>query len=228
MGWLEQRGMREETLIFFTSDNGMNMGHHGLCGKGNGSTPVNMYETSVRVPAIISLPGRIPANRRLDALYSHYDFLPTLLDFISIDAGPLDHLPGKSFAHVLRGGEEDHDAAICAFEEYGPVRMIRDRRYKLVRRYDGTGDELFDLQEDPEETLNLIDAPERQSTRQSLLQRMESWFDQYADPRLDGKTKPVTGRGQLDLAHLEQQGDTPFAQAWPDKWLADRKRLRKV
>ena len=49
---LEELGKLEDTLIIFTSDNGMNMGHHGIFGKGNGTSPLNMFETSVKIPMI--------------------------------------------------------------------------------------------------------------------------------------------------------------------------------
>ena len=39
LDWLEENGLREDTLVIFTSDNGMNMGHHGIYGKGNGTFP---------------------------------------------------------------------------------------------------------------------------------------------------------------------------------------------
>ncbi len=56
LDWLEEKGLREDTLIVFTADNGMNMGHHGIYGKGNGTFPQNMYDSSVKVPTLISWP----------------------------------------------------------------------------------------------------------------------------------------------------------------------------
>ena len=55
--WLEAHGLREDTLIIFSGDNGMNMGHHGIYGKGNGTFPMNMFDTSVKVPVLISRPA---------------------------------------------------------------------------------------------------------------------------------------------------------------------------
>lgn len=49
---LEKKNILEDTLVIFTSDNGMNMGHHGIFGKGNGTSPLNMYDTSVKVPLL--------------------------------------------------------------------------------------------------------------------------------------------------------------------------------
>ena len=61
---LEQLGLRDRTLVVFLSDNGFSCGHHGFWGKGNGTEPRNMYENSIKVPAIFSHPGRIPQGAR--------------------------------------------------------------------------------------------------------------------------------------------------------------------
>ena len=63
---LDRLGIAEDTMVVFTSDNGSNMGHHGIFGKGNGTNPQNMYDTSVKVPGLFRFPGRIPpaASRR--------------------------------------------------------------------------------------------------------------------------------------------------------------------
>ena len=47
---LEEKGLRENTLVVFTSDNGYSCGQHGFWGKGNGTDPVNLYENSIKVP----------------------------------------------------------------------------------------------------------------------------------------------------------------------------------
>jgi choline-sulfatase len=51
---LEQLGLGSNTVVCFLSDNGFNCGHHGIWGKGNGTLPLNMYDASVKVPAIFS------------------------------------------------------------------------------------------------------------------------------------------------------------------------------
>lgn len=72
---LEEMGVRDNTLICFLSDNGFNCGQHGIWGKGNGTFPFNMFDNSVKVPAIFSQPGRIPQGRVCDELVSGYDFM---------------------------------------------------------------------------------------------------------------------------------------------------------
>jgi len=125
---IEGFGRREDTIIFFTSDNGMNMGHHGIYGKGNGTFPLNMYDTSVKVPAILSAPGRCREGVVEDGLFSHYDFFPTLADYLSLDAPDAERLPGQSFAPILRGQGTPGRRDVFVYDEYGPVRMVRDRR----------------------------------------------------------------------------------------------------
>ena len=79
---LEEKGLLENTEIIFTSDNGMNMGHHGIWGKGNGTYPQNMYETSVKVPFIRYLKGQKPKVYK--ECYSHVDILPVLTTISSL------------------------------------------------------------------------------------------------------------------------------------------------
>ncbi|MBT5892588.1 MAG: sulfatase-like hydrolase/transferase, partial [Chloroflexi bacterium] len=71
--WLEANDLRENTLIVFTADNGMSMGHHGIWGKGNGTYPANMYDTAVKVPTLMSRPGHVPQGEVEPGLLSHYD-----------------------------------------------------------------------------------------------------------------------------------------------------------
>jgi arylsulfatase A-like enzyme len=227
LDWLEERGPRESTLIFFTSDNGFSCGHHGFWGKGNGTFPQNMYENSVKVPTLISRPGHIPAGVVSDALLSHYDFFPTLLDYLGLPAPGADELPGRSFAPLLRGegtsGQEYVVAGDVAgdvasdpggrrvHDEYGPVRMVRTRDWKYVHRYPYGPHELYDLRNDPDERTNLVDDPECQTIRQELKAELDAWFVRYADPARDGVREPVTGKGQLDLAGPAGRGATAFA-----------------
>lgn len=204
---LDELGLCDNTLVIFTGDNGMSMGHHGIWGKGNGTFPQNMYDTAVKVPFLARFPGVIPAGLRADGLFSHYDLLPTLCDLCSLER-PAAVLPGRSILPALRG-EEAGDDAVCVFDEYGPVRMIRTKAYKLVRRYPYGPDEFYDLTADPGEERNLIDTADPALVA-SLSARMDDWFYTYADARLDGRSQPVTGYGQLCRPGLWSEGKCAF------------------
>ena len=93
---LDELKISENTLIVFTSDNGMNMGHHGIYGKGNGTYPQNMYDTSVRVPAFVRWPGHIPSRVSHTDLLSQYDFMPTLLELLGITDHAAEEKPGAA------------------------------------------------------------------------------------------------------------------------------------
>ena len=198
---LEERGLRQDTLIVFTSDNGFSCGHHGFWGKGNGTFPLNMYENSVKVPMIMSHPARLPQGTSAGAMMSQYDFMPTLLDYLRIDEARGTHeseLPGTSFVPVLEGQAEEAREDIVVYDEYGPVRMIRTREWKYVHRYPYGAHELYDLTADPDERNNLIDERLRRPVVDELRDRLTRWFDRYVDPLLDGTRFPVSGSGHRD------------------------------
>lgn len=101
----EEIGSRRETLLIFTADNGMSMGHHGVWGKGNGTFPMNMYDTAVKVPFLACWKGHIPPGSVSSELVSAYDVFPTLLELTGISWDGAGTLPGKSFAGQLLFGE---------------------------------------------------------------------------------------------------------------------------
>ena len=211
LDWLEEHGLRENTLVFFTSDNGMSMGHHGIYGKGNGTFPPNMYDTAVKVPTLASRPGHLPEGHVCEALLSHYDWMPTLLDYLGMENLDADKLPGRSFARLLRGEESiADDEAVVVYDEYGPTRMIREREWKYIHRYPFGPHELYHLAEDPGETTNLVEAPEHRETRERLRAELEAWFVRYVDPARDGAHEAVMGRGQIDIVGPAARGRQRF------------------
>jgi len=220
LGWLEENGLRENTLLIFTSDNGMNMGHHGIFGKGNGTFPQNMFDTSVRVPTLISRPGHAPEGVVDEHLLSHYDIMPTLLEYLGLENPAAEQLPGASFASLLNGKTMGGRESIVIldnrkpFAEYGPVRMIRSTTWKYIHRYPYGPHEFYDLVNDPGEKNNLIEETAYQGQIREMKAELEAWFVHYVDPALDGTHEPVTGKGQLGLAGPAGQGERAFAGDW--------------
>jgi choline-sulfatase len=193
---LDRQGLAESTLVIFMSDNGMNCGHHGIWGKGNGTCPQNMYDTSVKVPCIVSHPGRLQAGRVSEDLLSGYDVFPTLVDYLGLPHLPDRSKPGRSFKGILEGRSSGGHDALVVYDEYGPVRMVRTHDWKYVHRYPAGPHELFDLRADPGERTNLVDNATAGVVTE-LRNRLERWFRQYVDPACDGIDKGVTGCGQL-------------------------------
>ena len=196
LDWLGQNGKTQDTLVIFTGDNGMNMGHHGVFGKGNATWPLNMFEESLKVPLLVSHPGHIAPGRLDRHLLSQYDFMPTLLDYLGLPLPAGRNLPGRSFAALWRGQELPESREVVVYDEYGAARMLRTPEWKLVVREPNGPDELYDLHHDPGETCNLAGRPETAAREQDLRRQLREWFDHYAVPENDACRKLVDGYGQ--------------------------------
>jgi choline-sulfatase len=183
---LDNQRLREQTLIVYTSDHGMNTGHHGLWGKGNASKPYNMLEESIRVPLILNQPGTLVGGQTRREPVTHCDLFSTLLGHAGLaHPGPRGLYPGRSFADLLRGGHV-LDWPDAVFGEYGNLRMIRTPTHKLVCRYPDGPNELFDLRADPRESANRYADPESAPLVDELSQRIDAYFAAYEDPELSG------------------------------------------
>lgn len=207
LDYLQEHGLREETVVIFTADNGMSMGHHGIWGKGNGTYPMNMYDSAVKVPFIISYPMQLPSGRLEHQLLSAYDLFPTILELAGIveEEGPEKKWrPGRSFWQTLQKTETESERMVVVYDEYGPVRMIRNREWKYIHRYPYGKHELYDLVNDPDENINLIEVEDYKTKVVELRCQMESWFEQYRRAGVDGLYQAVKGGGQTGLAGLER------------------------
>lgn len=193
---LHAQGSHESTLVVYTSDHGLNTGHHGIWGKGNGTQPYNMVEESIRVPLLLSQPGSLLGRQVRAEPVTHLDTHATLLDHagITIDCQTAQQrrFPGRSFRDAALG-KSLPDWPQLTFGEYGDLRMVRDRRFKLIRRDRNEGDQLFDLDTDPRESTNLIHDPDQHERVAQLDTALEQYFSTYEEPE-------HTGRRVLQLA----------------------------
>jgi arylsulfatase A-like enzyme len=169
-------------ITVFSSDHGDLGGAHGLPYKG----PV-MYEELIRVPLVITWPGRIRSTRS-DALVSLIDLLPTLCDLAAVPAPA--GVDGLSLRPLLepRAAQDRAWARDMIFAQYYgkqswrvPIRMVRTARWKYVR-YLGYGEELYDLAADPGELRNLALAPDAASERTRLARELDDWIRRTGDP----------------------------------------------
>ncbi|MGI8912333.1 MAG: sulfatase family protein [Chloroflexota bacterium] len=172
---LDTLGLRDNTLVIFTSDHGEMLGDHGLLLKG----PM-LFEGAVRVPLILRWPGHLPAGERRSELVQWLDLCPTVLEAASLP--PLPGSQGESLLPLAQGeGGWTRDWALCEYRNSGhpydpPVltTMLRHDRYKLIVHHGPpattrlhTG-ELYDLLTDPREMQNLWDQPSHRQTRAEL------------------------------------------------------------
>jgi arylsulfatase A-like enzyme len=180
---LKERGLRENTLIVFTGDNGFLLGRHGLWSKGLASDPINMYEEVMQVPMIWNWLGPAPPESVRPELVSFYDFLPTLCEAAGVEPPADRKLPGRSYLNLVTNKPmpKREPWRNLVFGQYRNTEMARDTRYKLVLRDRGEGPcELYDLRADPREKTNRYEDPQFVTVRDRLSADLAAWRKQYA------------------------------------------------
>ncbi len=183
---LDDRKLTDETVVIFTSDHGYNMGHHGLEYKGNATWRLrempeklwpkiaatrrpNMFDTSLRVPAIIRFPKIIPAGSSIGIPTTNLDWFPTICEAAGVSLPELSAVPlrGRSLWGLLAGNLPEKPVNSELYFEYNmhhgsqtAMRAIRTEHWKFMRDYANAGRvELYDLKNDPEELINLATDP---------------------------------------------------------------------
>lgn len=163
---LDELGITEQTIIIFTSDNGPHKegGNEPDFFNSNGifrGYKRDLYEGGIRVPMIVKWPGVVEAGSTSEHVSAFWDFLPTFADILGKKT--LNKVNGISFLPSLKGAKEQkqHDFLYWEFHELGGRQAIRKGDWKAVR-YNvkinpDAAIELFDLKNDPSETLNLAD-----------------------------------------------------------------------
>jgi arylsulfatase A-like enzyme len=170
--WLDERGVRDDTVVLYASDQGFFLGDHGWFDKRF------MYEESIRMPLIVSYPRRVEPGIVHDRIVTNVDFAPSLLEAAGVEPHP--RTQGRSFLGDLSGSPgvavdgfyyrywEHDDVFHKAPAHYG----YRTARHKLIYFYNdglglpGTGAstypgewELYDLEADPDELRNVAHDP---------------------------------------------------------------------
>ena len=180
---LDELGLRDDTLVVFTADQGWSAGHHGYWGKGNGTWPFNMYEESIRVPLIWNHPGRIRAGITPPPMVSSYDFFPTILEYLGI-ATPRDpKRAGRSYAGFLTGRNPSWRNRL--YYEYSFVRAVRTENLKYVERTKEWPSELYDLEADPGETRNVFGEAAYRRQLEGLRADLAGFFRRTGAPPID-------------------------------------------
>ena len=189
---LEQLGLRENTLIVFTADQGHNCGQHGIWGKGNSTLPINMYDTSLHVPLIWNQPGHIKGGQTPDAMVSSYDLYPTMLEYLGVpDPGDPKRF-GHSYAGAVQGRREKWKNEV--YFEYQYVRGIRTENLKYIERSKEWPSEMYDLETDPGERKNVIDDPKHAKERAALQARLHNYFNKAGAPPIEQWRSTTTQR----------------------------------
>jgi arylsulfatase A-like enzyme len=112
------------------------------------------------------------------------DLFQTLAAYAAVDLPQNQEFeyPGQNFLDLLDNSAAVPDWRREQYGEYGPLRMIRTERYKLLLRYPNSDHELFDLLADPREMVNLFQEPQYEALIQRLAGKIERYFGRYEDP----------------------------------------------
>ena len=213
LGALEESGLAGNTLVICTTD-------HGIAFPG---MKCRLTDSGTGVMLILRGPGGFTGGRNLDALVSHIDIFPTLCDLLEID--PPERLEGRSLMPLVRGGAEEINEEIFSevsyHAAYEPMRSVRTRRHKYIRRFDGrtrpvltncddgpskdlwvqggwrdrpvAEEQLYDLVFDPQEGRNLAGESAWSAVLEEMRGRLKRWMEETRDPLLSGPVPAPPG-----------------------------------
>lgn len=178
---LDELGLRDNTLILFTGDNGTGRGTRSMMGSkvvvgGKGKTT----ETGMHVPLIASWPGKAAGGKVCGDLVDSTDFLPTICQAAGVPVPAELKIDGRSFLPQLLGEKgAPRDWYYCWFAHQGslPGEFAANQRYKLYR-----GGEFYDLSKDPDEKHPLkVDSLDGEPAAAAKV--LQSALDKYKDSR---------------------------------------------
>ncbi|GJM28931.1 MAG: arylsulfatase [Cyclobacteriaceae bacterium] len=185
MDKLKELGIDDNTLVIFTSDNGPHLegGADPDYFNSNGiyrGFKRDLYEGGIRVPMIAHWPGKISPGKQTDHPSAFWDVMPTVIELTG--AAPVPNIDGLSFAPTLMGmgDQPKHQFMYWEFHEKGGRRALRQGPWKLVQYQVGSPEhittELFNIEEDPSETVD------RAESREDLVRELTLLMEKARTP----------------------------------------------
>jgi arylsulfatase A-like enzyme len=202
---LDRSGAESDTLVIVTADHGEGLMQHGHMHHG-----VQIYEEAVRVPLLFRLPGRVPVGRIVAEPVELVDVMPTVLDLVGVEGSR--PLQGHSLAGAI-AGEVRLDPRRPVYmhrRHYKPARLgdidvagekfgIRVGPWKYIEGDEEGTKELFHLEDDPEERVNLYESSP--AVANELHEKLAAW--KTACGRASGDTPDLSPE---DLERLRALG----------------------
>ncbi len=183
LDYLEEKGLLDNTLVVYTSDQGFYLGEHGWFDKRF------MYEESFHTPLIMRLPKGMERRGDITEMVQNIDYAPTFLEIAGVEI-PSD-IQGVSLLPLLKGETPENwrDALYYHFYEYPAEHSVkrhygvRDGRYKLIHFYNDIDQwELYDLDADPTEMHNIYGTEGTDSITAVMKNKLKDLQEQYDDP----------------------------------------------
>jgi iduronate 2-sulfatase len=169
---LDRLGLRDKTIVIFLSDHGYNLGEHDCWSK------VSLWEGSVRVPLIISVPGyENNYGTTCEIITELIDIYPTLIELCAYTEKQPEILQGKSLADYITGDKSEEPESYAYTVSYnGKDASIRNDRWRYTRWGEEAikeNEELYDHTNDPEEYVNLVNDPEMKTVLEKIRKKFE-------------------------------------------------------
>lgn len=195
LDFLERNGLRENTIVIYTSDHGEMLGDFGLYFKSN------CYNASIRVPLMISYPDKLAKGHQSDELVGLQDLLPTLL---SLTGEPLEcEIDGQDLSPVLLKQQpvRQYYVAQCLGEPKQQY-MVASKEWKYIYHEQGGIEELYQQKHDPNELDNKAnsDDPHIAAIQQQMREYLIEWCRNNGDEMMleAGDLKQSTPIGSLE------------------------------
>jgi len=237
---LDRAGLAENTLVICTTDHGIAFPF----------MKCNLTDHGIGVFLILRGPGGFTGGRVCDEMVSHVDVFPTLCEYLGIEPPP--HLQGRSFLPWLAGASATHREEVFAevnvHAAIEPMRCVRTRRWKYIRRWDprrravlpncdagpaktfllerGWKDRPYDLEElydlvfDPMERNNLAGRPQHELALEDMRRRLNRWMQETDDPLRQGRLPLPAGVRMNPVDGLDPQDPAEIRET-PTVWPDD-------
>ena len=196
MAKLDELGLRENTIVLYSSDHGDMLGSQGERLKRK------PWEESIRVPGILRWPGKVQPKTRSDVFFTHVDFAPTLLGMAGVPVPKA--MQGRDLSRPLVTGKGRRpDSAF--FQIFGPFagdgtqggwRGVRTATH-MYARYQDKPWVLYDLEKDLFQKNNLIGQPATTALQTKLDQRLTRWMKETGDSWSYNWSQPLEDAGRL-------------------------------
>jgi arylsulfatase A-like enzyme len=215
---LETNHLAENTLVICTTD-------HGIAFPG---MKCNLTDHGIGIMLMMRGPDGFTGGKVIDAMVSHVDIYPTICDLLDIERP--GWLQGNSMMPIIKGEADEINEEIYSevtyHAAYEPMRAVRTKRWKYIRRFGGryrrvlpncddsvskdvwvkngwadqvlAEEELYDLIFDPNETNNLAGKSSHAKTLKDMRRRMERWMESTEDPLLEGPVPAPAGASVND------------------------------
>ncbi|MEM7384590.1 MAG: sulfatase-like hydrolase/transferase [Verrucomicrobiota bacterium] len=180
---LEALGLADDTVVVFTSDNG---GLSTSEGHPTSNLPLRggkgwIYEGGIREPTLVRWPGVTQPGSVCETPITSTDYFPTFLEMAGLPARPERHVDGMSFVSLLKGEPLDRGPLFWHFPHYGnqggpPSGAVREGDWKLIRRYENDALELYNMNEDPGESHNVVGA--EMAKRDELKAKLDAFLEE--------------------------------------------------